>query len=234
MSVSCEPLIEARYVTKQFGAGHGAVTALRDASLTIAAGEFVAVMGPSGSGKTSLMNLIGLLDRPTEGSLYFRGKDTNSLSNDTQARLRNRHIGFVFQAYHLMARRSALGNIELPLVYQGIRRRERRRRAQAALTKVGLGARADAFPADMSGGEQQRVAIARALVSDPDVIVADEPTGALDTQSSGQILSLLDTARADGCTIVMVTHDPAVARRASRQIILRDGRIVEDGQRAAS
>ncbi len=222
-------LIEARCVTKRYGNGQGAVTALREASFAIAAGEFVAVMGPSGSGKSSLMNLIGLLDRPSGGALLVMGKDTAALSPDAQALIRNRHIGFVFQAYNLMPRRTALRNVELPLVYRGVRRRERRRRAEAALDRVGLSGRAAWYPTEMSGGEQQRTAIARALVSEPDLIVADEPTGALDSSASEQILSLLHSVCAEGRTVVMVTHEPAVAIHASRLMLIRDGRIFRDG-----
>ena len=223
------PLIEARGVTKRYGTGPGAVTALREAAFAITAGEFVAVMGPSGSGKSSLMNLIGLLDRPSGGTLWVMGKDTATLSPDAQARLRNHHIGFIFQAYNLMPRRTALGNVELPLVYRGVRRSERRRRAEAALDRVGLSGRAAWYPTEMSGGEQQRTAIARALVSEPDLIVADEPTGALDSRTSDQILSLLRSVCAEGRTVVMVTHDPAVAIHASRLMLIRDGRIIRDG-----
>jgi putative ABC transport system ATP-binding protein len=203
--------------------------ALHEACFVITAGEFVAVMGRSGSGKSSLMNLIGLLDRPTSGSLLVMGEDTATLSPDAQARLRNRHIGFVFQAYNLMPRRTALRNVELPLVYQGVRSVERIRRSEAALDRVGLSSRRESFPAEMSGGEQQRVAIARALVCGPDLIVADEPTGALDSKTSDQILALLQSVCAEGRTVVMVTHDPAVAIHASRLMVIRDGRIIRDG-----
>ena len=178
------------------------------------------------------MNLLGLLDYPSSGALTFRGTNTTTLSADGQARLRNRHIGFIFQAYHLMPRRTACGNVELPLAYRGVLRRERRRRAEAALAKVGLSARLTAYPPEMSGGEQQRVAIARALVTDPHLIVADEPTGALDTATSNQILELLEAACTKGRTVLLVTHDPAVAMRATRSIHIRDGRIMRDGPAA--
>jgi putative ABC transport system ATP-binding protein len=222
-------LIDSRNVSKRYGNGQGAVMALHEARFVITAGEFVAVMGRSGSGKSSLMNLIGLLDRPTSGSLLVMGEDTATLSPDAQARLRNRHIGFVFQAYNLMPRRTALRNVELPLVYQGVRSVERIRRSEAALDRVGLSSRMQSFPAEMSGGEQQRVAIARALVCGPDLIVADEPTGALDSKTSDQILALLQSVCAEGRTVVMVTHDPAVAIHASRLMVIRDGRIIRDG-----
>ena len=222
-------LIEARDVSKRYGSGRGAVTALREANLSIAAGEFVAIMGPSGSGKNSLMNLIGLLDRPTTGALHILGKDTANFTSDAQARARNHHIGFVFQSYSLIARRTALANVELPLAYRGVRRKERIRRAETALDTVGLSLHATSYPSEMSGGEQQRVAIARALVTSPNLIVADEPTGALDSKSSDQILSLFESVRAEGRTIVMVTHNPVAAVHASRLINIRDGRIISDG-----
>ncbi len=224
-----EILIEARGLTKRYGAGGGAVTALDGASFTVREGEFVAIMGPSGSGKSSLMNLIGLLDSPSGGALHLKGRDVAKLSPSAQAEIRNRHIGFIFQAYHLMARRSALGNVELPLIYRGIRRKERLRLAEEALAGMGLTGRANAYPAEMSGGEQQRVAIARALVSDPELIVADEPTGALDTTTGDQILKLLQEVCAAGRTVILVTHDPAVAAKAKRLIRVHDGRIIEDG-----
>jgi ABC-type lipoprotein export system ATPase subunit len=222
-------LIEARGLAKRYGSEPGAVTALRDADLTVTPGEFVMVMGPSGSGKSSLMNLIGLLDRPTSGTLRLMGEDVGVASPDRQARLRNRHIGFVFQGYHLMPRRTALGNVELPLLYRGLPRRERRRRAAAALDRVGLADRAAALPAAMSGGEQQRVAIARALVADPNLIVADEPTGALDSRTGERVLDLLGELCAEGRAVVLVTHDPAVAARGSRLVLISDGRILRDG-----
>jgi ABC-type lipoprotein export system ATPase subunit len=226
-------LVEARSVTKRYGTGPGAVTALHEASFSIDRGEFVAVMGPSGSGKSSLMNLIGLLDRPTGGALHVMGREIATLSPDAQARLRGHHIGFVFQSYNLMPRRTALGNVELPLAYRGVQRRERRRRSEAALDKVGLSDHAAAYPGEMSGGEQQRVSIARALVSDPDLIVADEPTGALDSASGDQVVSLLQSVCADGRTVMMVTHDPEAAKHASRFMFIRDGLISRDDQGAA-
>jgi ABC-type lipoprotein export system ATPase subunit len=222
-------LIEARGLAKRYGSGTGAVTALRDADLTVAPGEFVMVMGPSGSGKSSLMNLIGLLDQPTSGSLRLMGEDVGVASPDRQAQLRNRHIGFVFQGYHLMPRRTALGNVELPLLYRGLSRRERRRRSAAALDRVGLVDRAGALPAAMSGGEQQRTAIARALVADPDLIVADEPTGALDSRTGERVLDLLGELCAEGRAVVLVTHDQAVVVRGSRLVLISDGRILRDG-----
>jgi putative ABC transport system ATP-binding protein len=203
-------LIEATRLSKRYGAGPGAVVALREASFTVGPGEFVSVMGPSGSGKSSLMNLIGLLDRPSAGSLRVMGEDAGTATVDRRAWLRNRHIGFVFQAYHLMPRRSALGNVELPLLYAGLPRRRCRTLAEDALDRVGLSHRAGAMPASMSGGEQQRVAIARALVTDPRIIVADEPTGALDSRTGAQVLGLLGA-------------------HGSRLVLISDGRILRDG-----
>ena len=233
MTAYPQTAVKVAGITKRYGDGAGLVTALAETSLTIRAGEFVAVMGPSGSGKSSLMNLVGLLDRPSSGRIALFGRDTTLLSADSRARLRNRHIGFVFQAYHLMAGRTGLGNVELPLAYRGIRRRERTRRAELALAAVGLTAKARCLPAEMSGGEQQRVAITRALVGGPDLIVADEPTGALDTASSGQVLDLLRAACGQGRTVLLVTHDPVVARRADRLIRLGDGRVIADGSATA-
>jgi putative ABC transport system ATP-binding protein len=229
-----QPVVELRQVSKSYGAGNGVVAALRDASLSINAGEFVAVVGRSGSGKSTLMNLIGLLDSPSSGTLFVCGVQVNGLAADALARLRNRHIGFVFQAYHLMPRRTTLANVALPLIYQGIGGGERVRLACKALEDVGLGHRASALPTQLSGGEQQRIAFARALVTRPELIIADEPTGALDTASSELVLELLEAANAAGRTVVMVTHDPAVAARAGRQVRLSDGRVTsDDGSRSA-
>jgi putative ABC transport system ATP-binding protein len=222
-------LIEAVGLAKRYGTGPGAEMALRDASLKVGPGEFVAIMGPSGSGKTSLMNLIGLLDRPSCGTLSVMGEETTTATADRRAMLRNRHIGFVFQAYHLMPRRTALGNVELPLAYAGMPRRQRQSLAAAALDWVGLSHRASALPDSMSGGEQQRVAIARALVTDPQIIVADEPTGALDSRTGEQVLDLLGACSAEGRAVVVVTHDAAVAAHGSRLVLISDGRILRDG-----
>ena len=228
------PLIELRAVTKTYGTGTGTVMALRETTLTIAAGEFVAIVGQSGSGKSTLMNLIGLLDSPSQGSVWLNGQQASRLNARCQAELRNQHIGFVFQAYHLMPRRSALANVELPLTYRGERRSVRKQRAGAALDAVGLSHRAGALPAEMSGGEQQRTAIARALVTEPDLIIADEPTGALDTASGELVLQQLEAACAAGRTVIMVSHDASVAARAQRRITMRDGRIADNGQVAIS
>lgn len=227
--MSGAPMIEALQLSKRYGTGPGAVNALRGADLTVKAGEFLSVMGPSGSGKSSLMNLIGLLDRPCEGRLMIMGEEAGAATPDRRAWLRNRHIGFVFQAYNLMPRRSALGNVELPLAYAGLLSRTRRKRAEAALERVGLSHLGAAMPAAMSGGEQQRVAIARALVTDPAIIIADEPTGALDTRTGAHILDTLAACAAAGHAVVVVTHDPAVAARGDRLVLISDGRILRDG-----
>ena len=227
-------LIEATRLSKRYGDGPAAVEALRDASLGISPGEFVSIMGPSGSGKSSLMNLIGLLDLPDSGSLRVMGADIGSATVERLAGLRNRHIGFIFQAYHLIPTRTALGNVELPMAYAGIPRHERRARAEAALDEVGLTHRTNALPATMSGGEQQRVAIARALVTDPPILVADEPTGALDSRTGAQVMDLLANCARAGRAVVVVTHDAAVAARGTRLVLIRDGRILRDSPLPAS
>ena len=226
-------LLEAEALCRRYGRGDAAVTALADASLAIEHGAFVAIMGPSGSGKSTLMNLIGLLDRPTAGHLVFTGQDVTRLSPDRLAALRNREIGFVFQSYNLLARHTAQENVELPLLYAGIRPRERARRARDALEAVGLAHRAGHHPTALSGGEQQRVAIARALVNDPALILADEPTGALDSRTGELILGLFRELNLAGRTVIMITHDAAVAAHAARTVRLRDGRIVDDGTAVA-
>ena len=221
-------LIEARSLVKTYRMGDQVVQALNDVSLDIAEGEFVAIMGASGSGKSTLMNILGCLDRPTSGTLRLAGEEVEALDGDALASIRNRRIGFVFQQFNLLPRTSAVDNVELPMVYAGIRPAERRTRALAALQRVGLGERAMHTPAELSGGQQQRVAIARALVNQPSLILADEPTGALDTQTSEDIMRLLAELNAQGMTIVMVTHEADIALWAGRRIVFRDGRIVED------
>jgi putative ABC transport system ATP-binding protein len=213
-------LIEARALVKTYRMGDQRVQALSEVSLDIDEGEFVAVMGASGSGKSTLMNILGCLDRPTSGTLRLAGDGVEGLDGDTLAAIRNRRIGFVFQQFNLLPRTSAVDNVELPMVYAGIKPAERRSRALAALQRVGLAERALHTPAELSGGQQQRVAIARAL--------ADEPTGALDTQTSEDIMRLLAQLNAQGMTIVMVTHESDIAQWARRRIVFRDGRIVED------
>jgi putative ABC transport system ATP-binding protein len=221
-------LIEARSLVKTYRMGDQVVQALNDVSLDIGEGEFVAIMGASGSGKSTLMNILGCLDRPTSGTLRLAGEEVESLDGDALASIRNRRIGFVFQQFNLLPRTSALDNVELPMVYAGIKPAERRTRALAALQRVGLGERAAHTPAELSGGQQQRVAIARALVNQPALILADEPTGALDTQTSEDIMRLLAALNAQGMTIVMVTHEADIALWARRRIVFRDGHIVED------
>jgi putative ABC transport system ATP-binding protein len=221
-------LIEARSLVKTYRMGDQVVQALSDVSLDIADGEFVAIMGASGSGKSTLMNILGCLDRPTSGTLRLAGEEVEALDGDALASIRNRRIGFVFQQFNLLPRTSAADNVELPMVYAGIKPAERRTRALAALQRVGLGDRAAHTPAELSGGQQQRVAIARALVNQPSLILADEPTGALDTQTSEDIMRLLSALNAQGMSIVMVTHEADIALWARRRIVFRDGHIVED------
>jgi putative ABC transport system ATP-binding protein len=202
------------------------VPALRGVSLTVGPDDYVAIVGTSGSGKSTLMHLLGALDRPTSGQLLIGGRDVATLSPAEMAKLRNETIGFVFQSFHLLARTTARDNVALPLVYRGVGRRERRERASAMLERVGLGHRLEHRPNQMSGGEQQRVAIARALVTAPSVLLADEPTGNLDSTTGASVLELLESLNADGVAVVLVTHDRDVAARAHRQIVMKDGLIV--------
>ncbi|MNR81220.1 Macrolide export ATP-binding/permease protein MacB [compost metagenome] len=215
-------------ITKVYGEGETTVHALRGASLTIDEGEFVAVMGPSGSGKSTLMNIIGCLDQPSDGSYVLGGKDVSTLDASALAEIRNQLLGFVFQSFNLLPRTSAVENVELPMVYAGVPARERRERAIEALGRVGLGNRLDHRPNQLSGGQQQRVAIARAIVNRPRVIVADEPTGALDSRTSLEIMALFQELVASGMTVVLVTHEPDIAAYAGRLLIVRDGAIVSD------
>ncbi|WP_034385990.1 ABC transporter ATP-binding protein [Herbidospora cretacea] len=220
---------EAAGLTRSYQLEGVTVDALRGVDLTIGDGEFAAIVGPSGSGKSTLMHLLGCLDRPTSGVLKVGGVDVSTLDDTQLAELRNRMIGFVFQSFHLLARTSALDNVALPLVYRGVAKADRRRRARAALEAVGLAHRLDHRPSQMSGGEQQRVAIARALVGDPQVVLADEPTGNLDTRNGEEVMGLLERLNADqGVAIVLVTHEAEVADRARRQIHVRDGLIERD------
>jgi putative ABC transport system ATP-binding protein len=222
------PLIEARQLVKTYAMGDQTVHALRGVSLDIAEGEFVAIMGASGSGKSTLMNILGCLDLPTSGEYRLAGESVEGLKSDELASIRNRRIGFVFQQFNLLPRTSALENVELPMVYAGLRSMARKEKAQAALTRVGLGERMDHTPAELSGGQQQRVAIARALVNNPQLILADEPTGALDSQTSEDIMKLLTDLNHLGMTVVLVTHEHDVAAWARRRIVFRDGLMVED------
>ncbi|MCU0508127.1 MAG: ABC transporter ATP-binding protein [Anaerolineae bacterium] len=218
-------MIELKGVTKEYAMGTQTVHALRGVDLTIADGEFVAIMGPSGSGKSTLMNMIGCLDLPTAGTYHLDGVDVSDMSDDEQARVRNKHVGFVFQQFNLLARTPALKQVALPLMYAGVGRKERTERAAAALASVGLADRMDHRPDELSGGQQQRVAIARALATEPSIILADEPTGALDTQSGEEIMGIFETLNTQGKTVILVTHDPDVAARAHRIIRVRDGRV---------
>ena len=225
-------LIETHDLAKVYHLGETDVHALAGVSVAIADGEFVAVMGPSGSGKSTFMNLIGCLDVPTAGTYRFAGEDVAGVSADALAGIRNRSIGFVFQQFNLLPRTSAAENVELPLLYGGTPSHERRARALAKLAQVGLAERAGHHPAQLSGGQQQRVAIARALVNDPKLILADEPTGALDSATSLEVMALLQELNRSGITIVVVTHEPDIAAFASRLIAFRDGRIVADTRNA--
>ena len=221
-------LIEIRDLHKTYGAGDQAVHALDGVSLDIQAGEFVAIMGASGSGKSTLLNVLGCLDRPDTGEYRLAGEPVQDLSPDRLAEVRNRRIGFVFQQFNLLPRTSAQENVELPLVYGGVPAPERRERALAALAQVGLAERAHHTPSQLSGGQQQRVAIARALVNQPSLILADEPTGALDSRTSDEVMQLLAGLHAGGITVVMVTHESDIAAWAQRRLVFRDGRVVED------
>jgi putative ABC transport system ATP-binding protein len=220
-----EPIIRLDRVSRTYEMGRLAVNALADVSLTVGNGEFLAIVGPSGSGKSTMMNILGCLDRPTSGRYVLAGTPVAELDDDGLARVRSRTIGFVFQSYNLLPRTSALDNVMTPLLYQNVSRRDRTARARAALERLGLGDRFDHEPSELSGGQQQRVAIARALVTNPAMLLADEPTGNLDSASGHEVMTLLRELNSSGRTIVLITHDADVAAEASRQIHLLDGRI---------
>jgi putative ABC transport system ATP-binding protein len=229
--IDAEPrpgVIEVRDVVKSYAVGDVAVHALRGVSLTVDRGEYVAIMGASGSGKTTLMNILGCLDVPTTGSYRLRGIDVTTLDEDDLADVRGRQIGFVFQSFNLIPRTRALANVELPLSYGGLPRAERRPRALAALDRVGLSSRVQHLPSEMSGGQQQRVAIARAIVTGPSMILADEPTGNLDTHSSVEVLSIFERLHDEGKTIILITHEDNVAAHAERVVRLSDGQVISD------
>ena len=226
-------LIELRDVVKSFVMGHETITALDRVSLDIEAGEFISIIGPSGSGKSTLMNLLGLLDQPSQGVYKLDGKSITELDDDTRAQLRNQKIGFVFQSFNLLPRASAVRNVEMPLVYsasydRSFSEQKKREMAVEAIRRVSLSDRMDHKPNELSGGQRQRVAIARALVNHPKIILADEPTGALDSKTGQEILKLFEQLHSEGTTIILVTHDPAVASRAKRVIRMMDGKVVED------
>jgi len=224
-------MIELRHISRFFQVGEQTVHALDDVNISIDTGEYVAVMGPSGSGKSTLLNILGLLDKPTGGSYVLDGTDTTHLDADAQARVRAEKVGFIFQIFHLVGRLTALENVELPMVLAGRRSVERRARARELLAGVGLEDRMDHRPDQLSGGQRQRVAIARAMIMKPALLLADEPTGNLDTASGKDVLEVLERLNAEGLTLIVVTHDPQIGARARRRISMRDGKVLEDVRR---
>jgi len=227
------PVIAMEKIRKVYDTGKVKVEALKEIDFAVASGEFVAVVGPSGSGKSTLMNLIGCLDTPTDGTYRLAGEDVAGLSRDELADVRNRRVGFVFQNFNLLPQISAFENVELPLLFGGVAPRTRRERVEELLAKVGLADRMEHKPTELSGGQMQRVAIARALAMEPDILLADEPTGNLDTSSGGDVMSLFGELWQQGRTLVVITHDMSLARRAGRIVEVRDGRIIRDGEAAA-
>jgi putative ABC transport system ATP-binding protein len=227
------PLIETRDLWKTYSMGDEDIHALRGVSIEIERGEYVAIMGPSGSGKSTLMNLIGCLDTPSKGSYLLNDKEVASMNDDELARIRNEEIGFVFQTFNLLPRATALHNVELPLVYAGVSGKVRQDRAKQALEKVELTSRASHRPNELSGGQRQRVAIARALVNNPSILLADEPTGNLDSKTGNEIMELFARLHEGGNTIILVTHEPDIAAHAHRAIHIRDGQVEKDAKRAA-
>jgi putative ABC transport system ATP-binding protein len=221
-------IIRIRDLAREYQMGDERILALRGVTLDIRRNEYVAIMGPSGSGKSTMMNVLGCLDTPTGGEYWLNGQEVSRLTDDELARVRNREIGFVFQTFNLLPRATALHNVELPLVYAGVRARERRERASAALARVGLEDRMDHRPNELSGGQRQRVAIARALVNSPSILLADEPTGNLDSVTSEEIMRVFGDLHAAGQTVIMVTHEPDIAAHAERVVVLRDGRVESD------
>ncbi|WP_448604746.1 ABC transporter ATP-binding protein [Thermoleptolyngbya sp.] len=221
-----QPIIRLEHISKIYGSGNTEVHALSDVNLTVEAGEYCAIMGPSGSGKSTAMNVIGCLDRPTSGSYYLDGTDVAGLDDTELAHVRNRKIGFVFQQFHLLPQLTAIENVMLPMVYAGVPVRERQARAAEALTRVGLGNRMNNRPNQLSGGQQQRVAIARAIVNRPVLLLADEPTGALDSHTTQEVMNIFQELNASGITVVMVTHEPEVARLTRRVVWFRDGQVI--------
>ena len=225
-------MIDLRGITREFVVGGRIVHALRGIDLAVAAGDYVSIMGPSGSGKSTLLHILGCLDRPTDGSYRLDGEEVARLDEAALSRVRRHKIGFVFQSYHLVPRLSAAANVELPMVFAGLEPRERAARAARLLDAVGLGGRAEHRPDQLSGGERQRVAIARAAAMGPSILLADEPTGNLDSVSGGEVVALLERMNGEGLTLVVVTHDPALGRRARRHVRLADGRVVDGEVRA--
>jgi putative ABC transport system ATP-binding protein len=234
MATRSHPVIDLHDVSKTFSMGEISVHALRGVSLRIERGDFVAIMGSSGSGKSTLMNILGCLDVSTSGRYLIDGMDSRRLDEDDLADLRNRKIGFVFQSFNLVPRTSAIANVELPLAYAGLKRAERRRRAERALGAMGMLDRLHHLPSELSGGQQQRVAVARAIVTNPSLVLADEPTGNLDSRSTGEVLRIFARLNEEGRTVVLITHEPDVASEATRVITLSDGRIVQDREQLAA